>query len=111
MPPEQHGCIFRQAQPCSNKSTVTVLTALPDRRWPSATSRPSQGDEQPCPACPTPFPRTAAGSTRRRARPASILGVDTHADVHVAAVVTTLGAQLADATFATTTAGYRQLLA
>ena len=40
-----------------------------------------------------------------------VLGVDTHADVHVAAVVTTLGAQLADAAFPTTTAGYRQLLA
>jgi transposase len=39
-----------------------------------------------------------------------ILGVDTHKDIHVAAVVTTLGAQLADATFPTTTVGYRQLL-
>jgi transposase len=40
-----------------------------------------------------------------------ILGVDTHKDVHVAAVVTTLGAQVAEATFPTTAAGYRQLLA
>jgi transposase len=40
-----------------------------------------------------------------------VLGVDTHKDIHVAAVVTTLGAQVADATFPTTTAGYRQLLA
>ena len=40
-----------------------------------------------------------------------VLGVDTHKDVHVAAVVTALGAQVADATFPTTTAGYRQLLA
>jgi transposase len=40
-----------------------------------------------------------------------ILGVDTHKDVHVAALITTLGVQLADATFPTTTAGYRQLLA
>ena len=39
-----------------------------------------------------------------------ILGVDTHKDVHVAALITTLGIQLADATFPTTTAGYRQLL-
>jgi transposase len=39
-----------------------------------------------------------------------ILGVDTHKDVHVAALITTLGVQLADATFPTTTAGYRQLL-
>ncbi len=40
-----------------------------------------------------------------------VLGVDTHKDVHVAAVVTVLGAQVADATFPTTTAGYRRLLA
>jgi len=40
-----------------------------------------------------------------------ILGVDTHKDVHVAAVIDTLGAELADATFPTTAAGYRRLLA
>jgi transposase len=40
-----------------------------------------------------------------------ILGVDTHQDVHVAALITTLGARVADAAFPTTTAGYRQLLA
>ena len=40
-----------------------------------------------------------------------ILGVDTHKDGHVASVVTVLGAQIADATFPTTAAGYRQLLA
>jgi transposase len=40
-----------------------------------------------------------------------VLGVDTHKDVHVAAVVSILGAQVADATFPTTAAGYRQLLA
>jgi transposase len=39
-----------------------------------------------------------------------ILGVDTHKDVHVAAVVTAMGAQVADATFPTTRAGYRRLL-
>jgi transposase len=39
-----------------------------------------------------------------------ILGVDTHKDIHVAAVITTLGVRLAAATFATTAAGYRQLL-
>ena len=38
-------------------------------------------------------------------------GVDTHADVHVAAVVDTAGRILATAEFAATTAGYRQLLA
>ncbi|WP_460494869.1 IS110 family RNA-guided transposase [Dactylosporangium cerinum] len=39
-----------------------------------------------------------------------ILGVDTHKDVHVAAVITTLGVHVADATFPTTAAGYQQLL-
>ena len=40
-----------------------------------------------------------------------ILGVDMHKDVHVAAVITVLGVGLASAEFATTAAGYRQLLA
>ncbi len=40
-----------------------------------------------------------------------ILGVDTHKDVHVAAVITVLGAFLAHQEFPATAAGYRQLLA
>ncbi|MFD7003881.1 transposase [Streptomyces mirabilis] len=40
-----------------------------------------------------------------------ILGVDTHKDVHVAAVITTLGASLAHQEFPETAVGYRQLLA
>lgn len=39
-----------------------------------------------------------------------ILGVDTHKDMHVAAVVTTIGKLLASKAFPTTQAGYRQLL-
>ncbi|MGW2900902.1 IS110 family transposase [Streptomyces sp. NPDC001212] len=39
-----------------------------------------------------------------------ILGVDTHKDVHVAAVVTVLGTLLAHQEFPATAAGYRQLL-
>ena len=39
-----------------------------------------------------------------------ILGVDTHKDVHVAAVITVLGASLSHRDFPTTAAGYRQLL-
>lgn len=39
-----------------------------------------------------------------------ILGVDTHKDVHVAAVITALGASLAHQEFPATSAGYRQLL-
>jgi len=40
-----------------------------------------------------------------------ILGVDTHKDVHVAAVVTVLGVLLAHQEFPVTAAGYRQLVA
>ena len=40
-----------------------------------------------------------------------ILGVDTHKDVHVAAVITVQGVPLASAEFDTTGVGYRQLLA
>jgi transposase len=40
-----------------------------------------------------------------------VLGVDTHKDNHVAAVLTPLGAVLDTATFPTTAAGYRDLLA
>jgi transposase len=39
-----------------------------------------------------------------------IVGVDTHKDFHVAAVLTALGALLGSKTFPTTTAGYRALL-
>lgn len=40
-----------------------------------------------------------------------VLGVDTHKDAHVAAVLTTLGVLLATSTFPTTARGYRRLLA
>lgn len=40
-----------------------------------------------------------------------VLGVDTHKDLHVAAVITTLGASLGSRAFAATRAGYEQLLA
>ncbi|HEU5429034.1 MAG TPA: IS110 family transposase [Actinocrinis sp.] len=40
-----------------------------------------------------------------------ILGVDTHKDVHVAAVITMLGASLAQQEFPATAMGYRQLIA
>ncbi|MDO0938984.1 IS110 family transposase [Streptomyces sp. DG2A-72] len=39
-----------------------------------------------------------------------VLGVDTHKDVHAAAVVTSTGAAVASRTFPTTREGYRQLL-
>jgi transposase len=39
-----------------------------------------------------------------------VLGVDTHKDIHVAAVLSTLGAALGAKSFPTTAAGYRQLL-
>ncbi|HEY2763686.1 MAG TPA: IS110 family transposase [Pseudonocardiaceae bacterium] len=40
-----------------------------------------------------------------------VLGVDTHADVHVAAVITVLGALLGTRSFPATAAGYKALLA
>jgi transposase len=39
-----------------------------------------------------------------------VLGVDTHKDIHVAAVLGAVGVLLGSATFSTTAAGYRQLL-
>jgi transposase len=59
------------------------------------------------------MPSMPQPSLDRQANPHTeqiILGVDTHKDIHVAALITTLGVQLADATFPTTTAGYRRLL-
>lgn len=50
---------------------------------------------------------------RHQTAPASedvVLGVDTHKDVHVAAVITTMGALLDTRSFPTTGDGYRQLL-
>ena len=39
-----------------------------------------------------------------------VVGVDTHQQVHVAAVITALGAMLASASFPATAAGYRYLI-
>jgi transposase len=50
---------------------------------------------------------TSMTSTRR----VVTVGVDTHSDVHHAAVIDEVGRPLADAGFATTPAGYRRLLA
>ncbi len=50
---------------------------------------------------------TSMTSTRR----VVTVGVDTHSDVHHAAVVDEVGRQLADAGFPTTPAGYEQLVA
>jgi hypothetical protein len=40
-----------------------------------------------------------------------VLGVDTHSEVHVAVVLSTLGARLSSTNFPATAAGYRALLA
>jgi len=50
-------------------------------------------------------------TTIAEARPFVTGGVDTHLDVHVAAVVTAVGGVLGTAEFPTTAAGYRRLLA
>ncbi|MET9971729.1 transposase [Streptomyces sp. NPDC006356] len=54
------------------------------------------------PAQPVPAPAEEAEDV--------ILGVDTHKDVHVSAVITALGASLAQQEFPATAIGYRQLL-
>jgi transposase len=43
--------------------------------------------------------------------PQVVLGVDTHKDAHVAALITSMGGFVADASFPATAAGYRQLAA
>ena len=50
-------------------------------------------------------------TTIAEARPVVTGGVDTHLDMHVAAVVTVVGGVLGTAEFPTTAAGYRRLLA
>lgn len=58
------------------------------------------------------MPRTSELTSVPRATDGEevILGVDTHKDFHVAAVITALGALLGSKTFPTTRAGYRALL-
>jgi transposase len=53
---------------------------------------------------PLPSPDSQADIARE-----VVLGVDTHKDMHVAAIVTTIGTLLASKAFPTTTAGYRRL--
>ncbi len=50
-------------------------------------------------------------TTMTEARPVVTGGVDTHLDLHVAAALDPIGGVLGTASFPTTTAGYRQLLA
>ncbi|MFE9690575.1 IS110 family transposase [Micromonospora sp. NPDC005806] len=57
------------------------------------------------------MPNTAPDGQPDPAGEEVILGVDTHKDAHVAAVTTPLGVQVASASFPTTAAGYRDLLA
>ena len=49
-------------------------------------------------------------NTMTQARPSLIGGVDTHKDVHVAAIVDQTGNILGTASFPNNTAGYRQLV-
>jgi transposase len=57
------------------------------------------------------MPHPAHHDQDDRAASEVILGVDTHKDQHVAAVITVLGALLASAVFPATAAGYRDLVA
>lgn len=56
------------------------------------------------------MPEPTVNSHDSRAGDEVILGVDTHKDVHVAAVLTALGAAAGTASFPTTATGYRELL-
>jgi transposase len=55
--------------------------------------------------------RVANNQDDHRAAEHVVLGVDTHSDRHVAAVLTTLGTRLGSASFAATAAGYQELVA
>ena len=57
------------------------------------------------------MPHPAQPSQDDSANGEVVLGVDTHKDLHVAAVITALGALLCSKAFPATAAGYRQLLA
>ncbi|WP_408630955.1 IS110 family transposase [Micromonospora inositola] len=65
------------------------------------------GDKRSMPSMPNTAPDSQPDPTGEEV----ILGVDTHKDAHVAAVTTPLGVQVASASFPTTAAGYRDLLA
>ncbi|WP_236580127.1 IS110 family transposase [Streptomyces sp. HM190] len=54
--------------------------------------------------------RSIPSSTDPPVRSEVVLGVDTHGEVHVAAVISTLGKMLGTETFPATAAGYRRLL-
>src|SRR5436305_14755831 len=57
------------------------------------------------------MPQLVSGGQDDRGADEVILGVDTHSDVHVAAVITALGVLLDTAHFPATAAGYQALLA
>jgi transposase len=57
------------------------------------------------------MPQPAQPDHNTNATDEVLLGVDTHKDIHVAAVITALGAVAASHSFPTTMAGYHQLLA
>ncbi|MEV7232116.1 hypothetical protein AB0M79_34685 [Polymorphospora sp. NPDC051019] len=55
------------------------------------------------------MPATTADSAPDPTGEEIILGIDTHKDAHVAAVITALGVQVTSASFPATAAGYRRL--
>src|SRR3712207_5188489 len=78
---------------CERRRSLSCPTGPPGRASPSPVRA---GDDM-----------TSMTSPRR----VVTVGVDTHSDVHHAAVIDEVGRPLADAGFPTTPAGYRQLLA
>src|SRR3982751_386794 len=115
-------CCRRIRRACPDRGlaaqgAVTVLTAPPGsdvghpgsraiRRQATVSSMPRRrsGSQQQCPVGAEP---QEPGACLQEA----ILGVDTHKDVHVAAVISPVGALLGTQDFPATAAGYRALLA
>jgi hypothetical protein len=103
LPPVRWACPDRGL---ALQGTITVLNGLPARR------RPLVPEPIRSPVTMTSMPHPAQSSQVDAIGEDEevMLGVDTHKDTHVAAVLTTMGALLDSNCFATTAAGYQQLL-
>jgi Transposase len=97
--------LVERGSPCSTQGTVTVLTAHSCAPAAATVPEPIRS--------PVTMTRMTHPPQSHQADTGSeevVLGVDTHKDTHVAAVLDPVGALLASRCFATTTAGYQQLL-
>jgi transposase len=87
------------------------VSSMPDRSARRHEPRPTPRPEASPEASPEAGPATGTVDGAVDGAVDVVLGVDTHKNVHVAAVLTGLGALAGTSTFPTTAAGYRQLLA